>query len=593
MHNRLPMVLFSCLLYFVLSITPYNLPTMLYQISFENPLSHIIKIVLTISPPDKDFVDLQLPSWRPGRYEMANYAQNIYKVSSNYDNGKPLKTYKIAKDRWRIEVLEKKSIVIHYSYYAYQPDAGGSVLNEDMLYINFINCMIVPSDRMHEECEVELRLPETWRVAVGLPFQNGVIHSGSYFQLVDSPLIAAPDLTHWGWSVNSWDFHIWFKGTSPLNREKVISDFSAFIKEQVNMMESHPSEPYHFIFYFPEYRFHHGVEHCDSSVIFLGPKESLSEEDLYVEFLGISSHELFHSWNITRLRPQELHQYDFSKEVYFETGFVAEGITTYYGDLFLVRSGVISFSLYLKELNGLLKKHFENFGRYHLSLAESSYDLWLDGYKPGIPNRKVSIYIKGAIISLMLDLTIRTKTGNNVSLDDLLRFLWKEYYLKNRGYSVDDLKAGLLQISGIDFNSFFESFIYGNLPLEKTLLKIFEPFGLKLVEETSDFFWEKDFGFRIDPVSCRVIKIDPHSSTVTKLGIDDLILKMNNKDPADFIAENIRTEKLNLLVKRMNMQKEVHLTLGGMEYFKIYQIIRDENLTDRQLENLKQWLKIT
>src|SRR5690606_21236898 len=111
----------------------------------------------------------------------------------------------------------------------------------------------------------------------------------------------------------------------------------------------------------------------------LGPGEKLHEDELYSQLLGVSSHELFHAWNIIKIRPKELSPYRFDKEVAFPTGYVAEGFTTYYGDLFLVRSNVFDHDTYFKELNLLFKRHYSNFGRLNYSLINSSIDLWVDG----------------------------------------------------------------------------------------------------------------------------------------------------------------------------------------------------------------------
>lgn len=140
-------------------------------------------------------------------------------------------------------------------------------------------------------------------------------------------------------------------------------------------------------------------------MIVLGPDDE--GEGLYTDLLGVSSHELFHAWNIIRIRPQELLPYDFTKENYFTTCFVAEGVTTYYGDLFLRRSGIFDDVAYYRELQVYMKRHFENNRDAQQSLAESSWDLWLDGYEKGIPKRKVSVYHKGALVALILDITIR------------------------------------------------------------------------------------------------------------------------------------------------------------------------------------------
>jgi predicted metalloprotease with PDZ domain len=133
-------------------------------------------------------------------------------------------------------------------------------------------------------------------------------------------------------------------------------------------------------------------------MIVLGPDDE--GEGLYADLLGVSSHELFHAWNIIRIRPKEMLPYDFTKENYFRTCFVAEGCTTYYGDLFLKRAGVFNDETYIKELQVYMKRHFENSAHATQSLTDSSFDLWLDGYEKGIPNRKVSVYHKGALVGI-------------------------------------------------------------------------------------------------------------------------------------------------------------------------------------------------
>jgi predicted metalloprotease with PDZ domain len=173
----------------------------------------------------------------------------------------------------------------------------------------------------------------------------------------------------------------------------------------------------------------------------LGPGNEFVNKDWYDEFLGISSHELFHTWNIKSIRPVEMMPYDYSKENYSRLGFVAEGVTTYYGDFLLYRSGVFSDADYFKTFNEQLQKHFDNFGRFNLSVADSSFDTWLDGYNPGVPNRKVSIYTEGCLIAFMTDICIRKQTSNAHSLDDVMRALFTEFGKKKIGYSENDYQV--------------------------------------------------------------------------------------------------------------------------------------------------------
>ncbi len=195
-------------------------------------------------------------------------------------------------------------------------------------------------------------------------------------------------------------------------------------------------------------------------MIILGPN-SQNPAELYHDLLGIASHELFHAWNICKIRPTELLPYDFTQECYFETCFVAEGFTTYYGDLILNRSGIFDKLTYLKELEACYKRHFEISDNASQSLLESSFDLWVDGYEKGIPNRKVSVYHKGAIAAQALDIIIRFKFNNTKSLDTVMKILWNNYGNMQSGYTYDSVKQICESVYEDSLDFYFKLYIEG------------------------------------------------------------------------------------------------------------------------------------
>ena len=201
---------------------------------------------------------------------------------------------------------------------------------------------------------------------------------------------------------------------------------------------------------------------------------------MYTDLLGVSSHELFHAWNIIRIRPIELLPYDFTKENYFRTCFVAEGCTTYYGDLFLKRAGVFDHETYIKELQVYMKRHFENSGAARQSLTDSSFDLWLDGYEKGIPDRKVSVYHKGALAALILDLYIRRKTDHKQSLDDVMRLLWIRFGKPFIGYSLQDYIDIVEEVAGESIEWYWQECIFGNEQLDTRLNEAMTFVGLQM-----------------------------------------------------------------------------------------------------------------
>ncbi len=446
-----------------------------------------------------DSIELQLPAWRPGRYELQNFAKNIqrfevYRTPSFSGEGEgrqPLLGgvifHKITKDRWLIHTPDLQEVTIKFMYFANVQNAGSSYVDESVMYVNFVNCLPYVEGQIDEACALEMMLPKEYKIACGLSnftntnagwVQNPACVKFNYYELVDSPLLASPYLQHQSYQVNNVDFHVWFLGNYTPNWAKLLVDFQAFTEKQIQVMGDFPEKDYHFINWILPTSFYHGVEHRNSTMIVLGPD---SEGDgLYNDLLGVSSHELYHAWNICKIRPVEMMPYDFTKENYFPTGFVAEGVTTYYGDLFLVQSGVFTKEQYLKELETVLKRHFEQDGKAFQSLVESSFDLWLDGYSQAIPHRRVSIYQKGAVVSLILDLMIRLRFGHQKSLETVMKTMWERFGKMGVGYSITDYQRVCEEVYGRSLSSYFKDCIHGNMPLEGMVNELLDAFGLQM-----------------------------------------------------------------------------------------------------------------
>ena len=186
-------------------------------------------------------------------------------------------------------------------------------------------------------------------------------------------------------------------------------------------------------------------------------------KSLYKELLGVCSHELYHTWNVKSIRPLDMFPYDFSCENYSELGYIYEGITTYMGDLFLLKSKVFSIEQYFDELNNQLQRHFDNMGRFNYSVAESSFDTWLDGYVQGAPGRKVSIYVEGCLLAFIADVKILKATAGKYGLDEVMKRLYFNYAIKGKGITENDYRKELEQISGLSFADYFDLTFYENL----------------------------------------------------------------------------------------------------------------------------------
>ena len=236
---------------------------------------------------------------------------------------------------------------------------------------------------------------------------------------------------------------------------------------------------YHYLNQILPYQAYHGVEHKKSTVVSLGPSYQVFGS-LYKELLGVSSHELYHTWNVKTIRPAEMLPYDFTKENYSPLGYLCEGVTTYMGDLFLFKSGVFTLDQYFNEFNTQLQRHFDNHGRLHYSVAESSFDTWLDGYQPGAPGRKVSIYTEGCLIAFITDVKLLQATKNKYGLDEVMKRLFFRFGLENKGVSEMDYKATIEEVGKVSFDAIFEDQIHGTKPYESLLTACLDYIGLEL-----------------------------------------------------------------------------------------------------------------
>jgi predicted metalloprotease with PDZ domain len=454
---------------------------MRYHIQTQDPTTHFFEISCTIENLDQPTIEIQLPAWRPGRYELQHFAKNIQRFEVVDPLGFVLPFHKITKDRWLVEITGHDTINIRYNYYANLQNAGSSYLDPHLWYINPVNLCVYAEGYLNEPCTLTLDLPESYTIACGLT-QNltKTLFAKDYYELVDSPLMASAALQCCTYQVGDVMFYVWIEGNIKPDWDKIIDDFKRFSVEQILTMGNFPERDFHFLNLFLPTPYYHGVEHRHSTMIVLGP----DHEPLHDDLLGVSSHELFHAWNVIRIRPKELLPYDFTKENYFITCFVVEGVTTYYGDLFLRRAGVINDESYQKELLTYLKRHFEASRHASQSLAESSYDLWLDGYSPGIPDRKVSVYQKGALVSLILDLTIRRLHNHKKSLDDVMRIMWDRFGTPFVGYSYNDYVSVVEEVAGQSLSWYWRDCILGNIPLNDYLNDVLQFVGLTITTET-------------------------------------------------------------------------------------------------------------
>lgn len=293
---------------------------MQYRLSADHTVAHYIAVEARLTDITTPAVELQLPAWRPGRYELQQFAKNIQRFAVVDGAGRPLPFRKLTKDRWLVETNGASELTAQYNYYALLPtpnqlNAGSSFVSDTLLYVNPVNLCVYAEGRIHEPCTLELAIPDGWMVACGLPqIAAKTLRANDFYELADCPLMAAPLMQHVLYEVGGTQFHVWIQGGRrtdgelTFDAERLIRDFSRFTQKQMDLFGEFPERDYHFLTLILPVAHYHGVEHRNSTMLVLGPNDE--GEGLYQDLLGVASHELFHAWNIIRIRPVELLPYD-------------------------------------------------------------------------------------------------------------------------------------------------------------------------------------------------------------------------------------------------------------------------------------------
>ena len=566
-----------------------------YTVKTTHPHRHFISFEAEFPTHGRRSISLQLPSWRPGRYELGNFAKNIRAWRATDVDGNDLNFVKKTKDNWSVETNGADVLILTYQYYAAELNAGSSFLDEDQLYINPVNCFFFDSENANANYDIVLNVPADYQVATGLKkISEHRLFASSFDELADCPLIASKTLKHLCYEVQSVPFHIWIQGDVSLNETRLIADFSAFTKEQMKMFGDIPCKEYNFLFHFVPFFLRHGVEHCNSTVITMGPAADFQQEHLYLDLLGISCHELFHTWNVKNIRPVEMLPYDFTRENYSEQGYVYEGVTTYYGDSLLWRSGALSADDWLEVIHEHIQDYVSNHGRFNLSVAQSSWDTWLDGYVSGIPWRKVSIYNEGFLIALMCDLILLHGSKGKHSLDPVMQSFYERFGKLSKGYTREDYIALLNERSDFDFSELFQSYVNGKRDYLPMLRKVLSYVGVELQEAPSSKWSETNLGVSLDESNHKVVvtAVVPNSpADESGLWYSDEIVAVNGIAPYKNVQQLLRMHALDLelTILRKGKRTTVRTASNGAIWLTKYRCVKSAETYENQELIWKCW----
>jgi predicted metalloprotease with PDZ domain len=300
---------------------------------------------------------------------------------------------------------------------------------------------------------------------------------------------------------------------------------------------------------------------------------------------------------VKAIRPIDMFPYNYQSENYSRLGYLCEGVTTYMGDLMLFKSDVFDFEDYKREFSAQLQKHFDNPGRFNFSVADSSFDTWLDGYVPGAPGRKVSIYTEGCLLAFVSDVFIRRHSKNEHGLDELMKRLYFDFALQNKGVSEVDYCKLLVELGGEELEKIIPTHFYGSAPYENILTEALDYLGLEMTSRPSRFYSFAKLGFKSIPFENGFAVKALYSGGPADLAgvqLEDKIIAVNGfliKNDLEQWLEYFQNEMITLTIERAGRMLEINLPEMQGNYYLEYGIRKIENPTSFQVESFENWSK--
>jgi len=553
--------------------------TIKYGIVPKSPGAHLFEVTVRVPSPYETGQPFRMPAWIPGSYLVRDFARNVVSAAADC-GGMPVGLTKTDKSTWVADPCEGP-LTLTLEIYALDLSVRGAHLDTTHAYFNGPAVFPAVVGQEDRDCELDIRPPAdgsgaNWRVATSMAaktaerFGYGVYEAADYWELIDHPVEIA-DLVIGEFEVEGIPHAIAARGQDHVDMARICKDLTTLCGEHHRLFGAPVSLVQYLFLLTVLDQGYGGLEHRWSSSLMCSRDDLPRRGDPgvsegYRKFLGLCSHEYFHLWNVTRMKPAAFTPYDLSAEAYTGLLWVFEGITSYYDDLALVRSGLITPESYLELLGQTITRVLRTPGRHRQSVEESSFDAWTKFYKQdvGSPNFIVSYYAKGSLVALALDITIRRMTEDEHTLDDVVRECWRRYGDTGEGMPERGLEAVVREVCDIDVGSFFESYVRGtgDIPLETLLLDCGvrltrrpqidsndkggkpAPDGTKVVpwlgSDLSANGGKLQFGTVIAGSPAEIAGVSPGDEPVAfndlKIGADNLKARLGDFDPGDTVS---------------------------------------------------------
>ena len=446
-------------------------PEIAFNVSMSKPQTHMLEVEIRVQRPANSQLPaeefLVMPVWTPGSYLVREFARHVQDFEVQDSSGRKLQWEKTNKDTWRVVTAGAREWRASYRVYANELSVRTNELNSEHASWNNAALLMYLEGYLNAPSTLHVQAPQPWKIATGLPpAGKNTFRAENFDVLYDSP-VEVSNFKTISFTVKNVPHRIVIDGEGNYDAEIVKRDVQKIVATSVDLMGGEiPYRDYTFILHLRS-NTGGGLEHLNSTALGY-PRFGFRPDTRYRGFLGLVSHEFFHLWNVKRIRPDALGPFDYTKENYTKLLWVAEGITSYYGELILRRAGLVSEKDYLTGI----ARAFQDFqrvpGRHVMSAEEASFESWIKYYRQdeNSINSQVDYYDKGAILGLLLDLEIRKLSHNAKSLDDVMRALYTDFFKQGRNYTPADFQRISEQMAGGTLEDFFARFVRGRDELD-------------------------------------------------------------------------------------------------------------------------------
>ncbi|MCK8103902.1 MULTISPECIES: M61 family metallopeptidase [Pseudoalteromonas] len=564
-----------------------------YALNISQPEHHLGDVNVEFPKTAQSFLDVKLPAWRTGRYEILNLANGVRYFKASDDEGNELKWEKIDHSTWRVHLNEPTEVNIDYQVYANELGKRARHIDDSHAFIDASGFFMFSESFRQEPVTVELNVPKAWRSVSGMEnYKNKHSFKASdYDVLVDSPIeTGINELRTFKVNGREYELVVWGEGNYDI--ELMLTDLKKLVATGNVIWDSYPYERYVFMVHATSGA-GGATEHLNSTII-QRPRDRFAKREDYLGFISTAAHEFIHTWNVKAYRPKGLAPYDYTNINYSKLLWIAEGSTSYFEDHLLVRSGIQTTDEFFKVLSKTINRHLTTPGREVQSASETSFDKWINQGGDHARNYSTNIYLEGSLLSMALDIDLLENSQGKISYKDVHNELYKQHKLP-AGFTEQDVLAILKQLSGRDYSAWWQANVDSpaNLDFDALLAKVGLSFELpeKAKATPSLDAFTKNTG---ELLTLTHVRRDG-AAWQGGLTTDDKLVAINKKHVGKDLTASLETfkvgDKVTVDFIRRDALMATELVLSE-DFDKPKKVVANKNATDEQKALFKAWMGV-